>query len=432
MARGKKRDRIEEGSSPNPPSQNPSSSRRRKLPISSEIDVPTPLPKFITPQAHVNFDTLYYKKNIIPGRKVNFEVFSEYNLEFLFDALGLKKLVTIHTDYYPNLVKVFYANLSVSDYALSSRVNGIDVRMSYDEFADFLGIPYEGYDVLNDSLSMFDHYPEGHSKEFASKLIHKDSNPALVQNKNVHLFTPQCQVIAKIIMHSIVPKAGEFDRARGCATLLIYCILTSLRVNIPKLILDTMTSPNIATKSLPFGMLLTLLFKHWGIDLTSEYCLSPPSPLDRSFLHRKLSHRAPCAQSQGEPDQPQDQHEHPILDPAVHSQPTASSSSDPYSLILSRLDSMSLTQSQLLENQSQILSTQSHFAAALRYIEDRFSYFYSQHDYPDPPYSEYSHPLPLTGPPFAPWTAPTQGFAQETALDVAHASRTEHPDQHDD
>ena len=119
--------------------------------------------------------------------------------------------------------------------------------------------------------------------------IHNDSSTALLSNDKVFLFTPQCQVIAKIIMHNIIPKSGEFDRARGCISLLIFCVLESLPVNLPSMIFDQMTFLTISAKSLPFGKLLTLLFQFWGTDLSKEDLIPPPAPLNRDFLNRKQS-----------------------------------------------------------------------------------------------------------------------------------------------
>jgi len=79
--------------------------------------------------------------------------------------------------------------------------------MSCDEFANFLEIPNQEFDLFSESLRLFENYLEGHSREYASQLIHNDSNPSFIQNENVSLSTPQCQVIAKIIMHNIIPKS---------------------------------------------------------------------------------------------------------------------------------------------------------------------------------------------------------------------------------
>ena len=64
-------------------------------------------------------------------------------------------------------------------------------------------------------------------------------------------------------MLNILPKSSEYDKARGCITLLIYYIMKGLSVNLPKLIFDHMTTDNFDNRNLPYGMLLTLLFDYW-------------------------------------------------------------------------------------------------------------------------------------------------------------------------
>ena len=61
-------------------------------------------------------------------------------------------------------------------------------------------------------------------------------------------------------MLNIFPQSGEYGKARGCITLLIYCIMKGLSVNLPKLIFDYMTANSFDNKNLPYGMLLTILY----------------------------------------------------------------------------------------------------------------------------------------------------------------------------
>ena len=95
----------------------------------------------------------------------------------------------------------------------------------------------------------FVHFPIDHTKKYASS-IHFDSSLSLTENKNVTLFTPIYQVIAKIIIYNIVPSPDEFDHARGCTSILIYCIICFVPVNLPKLIFEIITGPNLASNSL--------------------------------------------------------------------------------------------------------------------------------------------------------------------------------------
>ena len=50
---------------------------------------------------------------------------------------------------------MFYSNSTVRDSVLFSRVNGVDIKMSYDELASFLDIPNLGFDLYNESLFSF-------------------------------------------------------------------------------------------------------------------------------------------------------------------------------------------------------------------------------------------------------------------------------------
>jgi len=93
----------------------------------------------------------------------------------------------------------------------------------------------------------------------------------------VKCYTLHAQILAKIVFHNLLPKSGEYSHARGCAPLLIYCLLKGIRINIPRLIIDVMLSEHllISTRNLPYGMLLTRLFKHFKINLSNERVVNP-------------------------------------------------------------------------------------------------------------------------------------------------------------
>ena len=99
-------------------------------------------------------------------------------------------------------------------------------------------------------------------------LIQNNDNHRLTLNDKISLLTLPCQSIAKIIMLNILPKSANYGKARGCITLLIYCIMKGLSINLPKLVLDNMTIDNFDNTNLPYSMLLTILFDCWGVDLS--------------------------------------------------------------------------------------------------------------------------------------------------------------------
>ena len=81
-----------------------------------------------------------------------------------------------------------------------------------------------------------------------------------MKNKEVKYHTLTAQVLTKIIFYNFLPKSGEYSHVRGCAPLLIYCLLRGIRVNIPKLIINFMLSEHlmIPSKNFPYGILLLI------------------------------------------------------------------------------------------------------------------------------------------------------------------------------
>lgn len=69
--------------------------------------------------------------------------------------------------------------------------------MTFQEFATFLGMPFERLRIYPYSLRNFP-FPRGHSLDTLVQTLyrHEVYNP---YNENIYLFTPRVQVIAKII-----------------------------------------------------------------------------------------------------------------------------------------------------------------------------------------------------------------------------------------
>ena len=128
--------------------------------------------------------------------------------------MGWTRFLEIDEIYYPNLIRIFYANLSVSGLVIKSRVCGKNVRISWEVLAHVLEILFGGLDLIKITLENFS-YSDGQSIESTSTLIHGDDNPGLKTNENIVHFTPLCQILAKIIMYNIVPKPSELEKAKG-------------------------------------------------------------------------------------------------------------------------------------------------------------------------------------------------------------------------
>jgi len=159
----------------------------------------------------------------------------------------------------------------------------------------------------------------------------------------------------------------------------------------------------IPSRNLPYEMILTHLFKHFKINLSDGRTVAPSIDIDCTLLKRMhvgLHAQAPP---------------HPTSLPAQYfAFSSFSSAVDPYAGIITQLSdlSLSITSSteKILENQKALRSKQqnnmSYVCSSIRYLQHCSDYSFSRHDCPVPVLDAYEQPLPLTSPPFDPWTAP--------------------------
>ena len=131
-------------------------------------------------------------------------------------------------------------------------------------------------------------FPNGESTLIASLLLHGDNNPGLVKKKEVKYYTLTAQVVAKIVLFDLLPKSGEYNHARGSTSLLIYCLLEGIRVNIPKLLIDFMLSDHlmIPSRNLLYEMIIIHLLKHFKINLFGDTAYPSSVDIDHTLLKR--------------------------------------------------------------------------------------------------------------------------------------------------
>ena len=188
---------------------------------------------------------------------------------------------------------------------IHSRLCSVDVSLSINDIAHILALSSEGFDIFFEHSNSFQNYPEGESHETASMLIHNDGNPYLTLNDKVSLLTIPCQILTKIIMLNILSKSEEYGKAKGCITLLIYCIMRGPPVNLPKLIFDNLIVGNFEHRNLPYGMVLTIFFDFWGVNLSEESFIAPSRPFDSRFINHMLSRLSKPTQD-ASPDEEED------------------------------------------------------------------------------------------------------------------------------
>ena len=88
---------------------------------------------------------MFSKKSVLTSKPINLTSFAEYHIDYLFDRMGWKVFLEINEKSYPNLVRTFYANLSLDQHnIIHSRVGSVDISLSVDDIALIIALPSEG------------------------------------------------------------------------------------------------------------------------------------------------------------------------------------------------------------------------------------------------------------------------------------------------
>ncbi|QHN92315.1 uncharacterized protein DS421_17g582660 [Arachis hypogaea] len=76
----------------------------------------------------------------------------------------------------------------------------------------------------------------------------------------------------RIVNHILLPQSGSYQRVSYTDTLVLYALLTKIEILFAYLMVrymfDSVRSEK--DKALPYGMFLTCIFEHFGVDLTNE------------------------------------------------------------------------------------------------------------------------------------------------------------------
>ena len=194
-------------------------------------------------------------------------------------------------------------------------------------------------------------------------------------------YTLTAQVLAKIVFYNLLPKSGEYSHARGFAPLAIYCLLKGIRINVPKLIIDYMTSDHLLVPNwhLPFGMLVTRLLKQLHFNLFTERSIEPSVDINSTLLKSmRVRERAPA---------PQPQPVIPFVAPGSSS--GSSASFDPYQALSTQLREHSLQMSTQMIAHFQRLGQRvdndlHHICDSIRYMQTCVHDIYNRHTWPVP------------------------------------------------
>ena len=162
----------------------------------------------------------------------------------------------------PNIFVV--AVVDSSNFTLKTTLKENEILISKQLLADLLG-------VLADSKRLYDEWFDimGLKKSMIMRKFFEEKNDEF-KSKSLTSFW---RIVHWISMHSVLPRAGTYQEINDHELLVIYFLWKKIPLSLSSLIINHMimaTKPIKSTSSVPNGMLMTLVFKHFGVPLEDE------------------------------------------------------------------------------------------------------------------------------------------------------------------
>nr|XP_012567755.1 uncharacterized protein LOC105851434 [Cicer arietinum] len=232
---------------------------------------PDTLP-LISPKYSKNFKDKWVQRPIGIGRVFIFDklIIDGNEVQHHTDALGWTSFLQTYESYYPDIVRAFYCNTkNFSDKSLIiSTIKGIEIKLTPDILASIIQLPTKGPSVFGNQW-----YSAMNLKvtEVFSELFEEGSTCYL----STYL-KPLPKVFNIMSQHTLIPCSGSHEYVSGNDALLIYHLFNFKRLNLPHVIIQH--TIYAATKDykkniVPYGMILTKIFRHFRIPLTNEKSL---------------------------------------------------------------------------------------------------------------------------------------------------------------
>ncbi|GJY03431.1 hypothetical protein Tco_0369371 [Tanacetum coccineum] len=228
-----------------------------------------------------------------------------------FELIDFDCLLNLNKQIVPHFVLEFYSQLtfdynSTGYFLVNFVIQSKSFSLTLKEFSQILKIPFKGHASDNDMWSL-----DYLSISVPSKGCYKTTPPTpsvvksfiqiprqgqvtrtknkktIIVDKNEILtreIQPHMKTWVDIICENAICLGGHKDHVFACLCHMLYCIETSTRYNLAFFILKRMEKTQSKPKELlPYGMLLTRLFKH----VVSVF---PELAVDLYILHNRVMH----------------------------------------------------------------------------------------------------------------------------------------------
>jgi hypothetical protein len=185
----------------------------------------------------------------------------------------------------PQLVQAFYHNANVhpDKNLIIFDLKGTQIQLDPNVISDLLKIPLEGVEIYgNKWFSKLDINRETLIGEMFNE------QGAQMTNPSSSFLKKEFKILHNICLHSIFPRTGSKDKVTENDFLVMHHLSKGIKLNLPYLIIQHLiyaASSDIKKIALPYGMILTRIFRMFKIDETNQRIDNSYTPFGLKNVH---------------------------------------------------------------------------------------------------------------------------------------------------
>lgn len=172
---------------------------------------------------------------------------------------------------YPNLVRVFYSNMEISDTRpnrIVTQVGRVPIEFDDADLADFLGISCEGLDIYTSRKTLsFDTFSHTHGVRNICRRRDLSDEICMLPFRS-QLLPLQVRILHSILQHIVTPRKGHSDEVTRLDVAILDSLLTDRPINLGYIIVRHMLStPAVNHRLLPYGSIITKILRRFEVPL---------------------------------------------------------------------------------------------------------------------------------------------------------------------
>ncbi|XP_022640745.1 uncharacterized protein LOC106772423 isoform X1 [Vigna radiata var. radiata] len=224
---------------------------------------------FSSDEQYERFAAHFFERPILEGRYLSDEFMEPGKFEF-FDVLtkaGLNEFVACRTHYYPELVRVFYSNMRISDSGvIRTEVKKVKITIKPSLFHKLtlipsVGVPFEG--------TIVDDWKEEYNSITAKAFLCKEGEN-LQGRLTAGKLKFETRILHYVICRILLPCSTNVAQTIEEDILLLWALMNSIQINWGHLIRNRMKKETRDNGQLPYPHLITIFLEHFGVLSESD------------------------------------------------------------------------------------------------------------------------------------------------------------------